>query len=112
MGRARREGNVQTGIDLEVGGLLPTFRENRGIQSERRREKGRVSKSLETARQADMESARSVDAYQERERKLFKRVHQALNEEETEIKHILEKQVHLERREKVYIISSKLPLLS
>lgn len=61
---------MQTGMDLEVGGLLPTFPGNRGVQSERR-EKGRVNKPLETARQADMESARSVCAYPWRERKLL-----------------------------------------
>lgn len=47
----RRE-HVQSGIDLEAGGLLPTFLEN-SVQSEGRREKGRVSRSLETDGQTD-----------------------------------------------------------
>lgn len=98
---------MQAGIDLEVGGLLPTFPDNRGVQSKRRREKGGVSKSLEAARQADMERARSVDAYPGRERKLLKREQQALNATEMEIRHILKKQVHLEKRQKLCITSSK-----
>jgi len=40
--------HVQTDMDLQVGGLLPTFPGNRGVQSERSREKGRVSKSLDS----------------------------------------------------------------
>lgn len=64
-----------------------------------------MSKSLETARQAHVESAMSVGAYAER--KLLKREHQALNEREMEVRHILKNQVHLEKRQKVYITSAK-----
>lgn len=35
--------HVQTGMDVEVGGLLPTFAENRGVHSERRREKEKAN---------------------------------------------------------------------
>lgn len=72
---------LQTGMDVEVGGLLPTVStENRGLQSERNTEKERESKSLarQTVRQADMESARSVSAYLRREKKLPKRKDQVL----------------------------------
>lgn len=53
----RRE-YVQTGMDVEVGGLLPTFPENRGVQSERSREKERESKSLESGRPSDRQTWR------------------------------------------------------
>jgi len=54
-----------------------------------------------------MENARLVGAYPRRERKLPKRKHQALHERELEIRHILKKQVHLEKRQRVDITPSK-----
>lgn len=102
---------VQTVMDLKVGVLLPTCPKNRGVQSERRREEVRVSKSLETDRQADMENARSVGSYPGREGKLLKREHQALNEREMEIRHILKKQVHLEKRQNYLLQTNNTSLL-
>lgn len=62
----RRE-RVQSGIDLEAGGLLPTFLEN-SVQSEGRREKGRVSRSLETDGQIDRHGEYQVCVCLSRER--------------------------------------------
>lgn len=48
-----------------------------------------------------------MSAYVKREGELPKSKDQALNEREMKIRHILKQQVHLEKRQKVNITSSK-----
>lgn len=53
---------VQTGTDVEVGGLLPiVLTVNRVVQSERSREKERERKSLESGRLSDRQTWRVQD---------------------------------------------------
>lgn len=52
-----------------------------------------------------------MSAYVKRERELPRSKDQALNERELKIRHILKQQVHLEKRQKVNITSSKPTLL-
>lgn len=58
-----------------------------------------------------MKSAKSMSAYVKRERELPRSKDQALNERELKIRHVLKQQVHLEKRQKVNITSSKPTLL-